>query len=80
MQELEKRLDELELKLLTEITEVTKDTTDIWDSISKLVDMMKGMTKEIGSLRIDVNKLIENSCGCKKSAQDKAWFTPRFFI
>lgn len=68
MQELEKRLDELELKLLTEITEVTKDTTDIWDSISKLVDMMKGMTKEIGSLRIDVNKLIENSCSCKKSA------------
>ena len=68
MQELEKRLDELELKLLTEITEVTKDTTDIWNSISKLVDMMKGMTKEIGSLRIDVNKLVENNCSCKKSA------------
>ena len=68
MQELEKKIDELELKLLTEVTEITKDTADIWNSISKLVETMKGMVADISSLRIDVNKLIENSCSCKKSA------------
>ena len=68
MQELEKKLNELELRLLEEITEITKNSTDIWESIGTLGDLMRGVIKDIGALRIDVNKLIENNSRCKKSA------------
>ena len=68
MDELEKRLKDLELRLLKEVTDVAKDSGDIWKAIGYLGDSLHDIIKDIRALRTDVNKLIENSCGCKKSA------------
>jgi len=68
MDELEKRLEDLELRFLKEITDVAKDSQDIWKAIGYLGDSLHEVIKDIRKLRVDVDKLIENSCGCRKSA------------
>jgi uncharacterized coiled-coil protein SlyX len=68
MKELEKRLDDLELSLLKEVTELTKDSTEVWNTIDTLINLIRGLTKDFKELRVDVDKLIENSCGFKKPA------------
>ena len=40
----------------------------IQKSISGILELIESMREDIKSLRIDVDKLIENSCGCRKSA------------
>ena len=40
----------------------------IQKTISGILDLIESMREDIKSLRIDVDKLIENSCGCRKSA------------
>ena len=67
MQELEKKLDALELKLLNEVVEATENSTNIWKSIGILGDLMRDVIRDIGELRTDINKLIENNCD-RKSA------------
>lgn len=37
-------------------------------TLKLLVDAVNEMQKEVASLRTDVDRLIENSCGYKKSA------------
>lgn len=61
MRDFEKRLDVLH-------TEHLKSEVDIHKTIQGVLVLIESMRKDIQSLRIDVDKLIENSCGCKKSA------------
>jgi len=68
MQELEEKLDALEAKLLKEITKITDDNSDIWNSLNNFADAIIVLTKNFKELRTDVDKLIENNQGCRKSA------------
>lgn len=68
MQELEEKLDALEAKLLKEITEITDDKSDIWNSLNNFADAIIFLTKNFKELRTDVDKLIENNQGGRKSA------------
>lgn len=68
MQELEKKLNELELRLLKEVAESSKETQDIWVAFENVADLFSSLYKDLKSLRTDVDKLIENSCGSRKSA------------
>ena len=61
MHDLKKKLDELH-------SEHLKSEIDIHKTIQGVLVLVESMQKDIKSLRIDVDKLIENSCGCKKSA------------
>lgn len=61
MHDFEKKLDELH-------SEHLKSEIDIHKTIQGVLVLVESMQKDIKSLRIDVDKLIENSCGCKKSA------------
>ena len=68
MQELEERLNALEAKLLKEIENISDDNSDIWKSLKNLSDAVIMSLKNIQELRIDVDKLIENNQGGRKSA------------
>lgn len=68
MQELEEKLDALEAKLLKEITKITDDNSDIWNSLNNFADAIIVLTKNFKELRTDVDKLIENNQGGRKSA------------
>lgn len=68
MQELEEKLGALEARLLKEITEITDDNSDIWNSLNNFADAIIVLTKNFKELRTDVDKLIENNQGGRKSA------------
>ena len=68
MQELENKLHELRMDLHKEATERAESSDEVWKAIGKLADLVTGLIKEVGELRIDVDKLIENNQGVKKSA------------
>lgn len=41
----------------------------IWETMNNLLFLIDSLTIDVKELRTDVDKLIENSCGCRKSAQ-----------
>ena len=45
-----------------------EELKEIKQTLKLLVDAVNEMQKEVANLRTDVDKLIENSCGCRKSA------------
>lgn len=79
MQELKSKILALELKVSEQTTEVYKELSDIWNQIGTLAELVRELNKEVSELRTDVNKLVENSCGCRKSAQDNRDVNSRFF-
>lgn len=68
MQELEEKLNALEAKLLKEISKISDDNSDVWESMGNLADAIISLAKSINELRVDVDKLIENNQGVRKSA------------
>ena len=68
MNELNSKILALELKASEQTTDVYKELSDIWKQIGTLADIVRELNKEVSELRTDVNKLVENSCGCRKSA------------
>ena len=45
-----------------------QDEIDIQKTIGGVIELIESMREDIKSLRTDIDKLIENSCGCRKSA------------
>lgn len=68
LQGIEEKLFEISTRISKESGETSESFYSVWKTISSLIDMISDMGKEIVELRNDVDKLIENSCGCKKSA------------
>lgn len=61
MQYLEQKIQELNSQHL-------EAETDIYKTIRGILDLIESMQEDIKCLRTDVDKLVENSCGCRKSA------------
>ena len=68
MHELENKLHELRMDLHKEATEKVESSAEVWKAIGKLADLVTDLIREVGGLRIDVDKLIENNQGVRKSA------------
>ena len=45
-----------------------EENKKIWETMNNLLFLIDSLTKDVKELRTDVDKLIENSCGCRKSA------------
>lgn len=59
-------LTEIKLDIHNKYCELMQNDTDIQKTISGILDLLEGMRKDINSLRIDVDKLIENNNGGKR--------------
>ena len=58
-------LEELKSVVLKTHCDTLDSITDVWQTISGLLDLIEAQREEIKSLRTDVDKLIENNGGSR---------------
>lgn len=61
-------MNKLEQKINENNRQRLQDEIDIQKTIGGVIELIESMREDIKSLRTDVDKLIENSCGCRKYA------------
>ena len=65
-------LNEIRMDIHNKYCELTKNDADIHKTISGVLDLIDAMREEMKSLRIDVDKLIENNNGGKTYGRKSA--------
>ena len=66
MNNVEEKLQDVEIATLKEALSLREDLTEVWQAIGTLTDLIKDLQKENASLKLDVEKLIENNNGGKR--------------